>query len=73
VVFLTTHSTPGEGLIHTMPGGEGASDVTQVLGRLIPSSLQEVVRSARMSMLFILACGAVNSASKTEVASYIKK
>ncbi|KAJ7127766.1 hypothetical protein C8R44DRAFT_733191 [Mycena epipterygia] len=61
VIFLTTHSVPGTGLIHTATGGTAAADPAAVLRRLMPEALQDVIRDAATSLLVLQACGALNS------------
>ncbi|KAJ7065149.1 hypothetical protein B0H15DRAFT_958523 [Mycena belliarum] len=74
VVFISTHTTPSEGLIHIAPGGEAAETADLVLRRLIPSTLQEVIRKANTSMLFLLACGAINAApTRDQVHKFVQE
>ncbi|KAJ6523799.1 hypothetical protein B0H10DRAFT_1974885 [Mycena sp. CBHHK59/15] len=90
VVYVTTHTDPVTGDIHTTNGGESASAVgevkwtaaavmtwlisKQVLAALLPETLQNVVRKAKISMLFLLACGSLHSQteSRQQVAEFMQ-
>ncbi|KAJ7490889.1 hypothetical protein FB451DRAFT_1389644 [Mycena latifolia] len=73
IVFLTTHATPEEGLIHTAKGGAAALDPHDVLPRLLPSGLQQLIRAAPISLLVLQGCGALNSGqARTEVMDFVE-
>ncbi|KAJ7044208.1 hypothetical protein C8F04DRAFT_1071996 [Mycena alexandri] len=67
-----THSTPDEGCLHISQGGAASADAGDVLPRLIPARLQQVVRQARTSLLVLQVCGALNTGpARQEVADFV--
>ncbi|KAJ7810478.1 hypothetical protein B0H13DRAFT_1927324 [Mycena leptocephala] len=67
IIFLTTHVTPEEGLIHIARDGAAAADAEEVLPHLIPANLQKLVKGADTSLLFLLTCGALNSTTARDI------
>ncbi|KAJ7024750.1 hypothetical protein C8F04DRAFT_1130934, partial [Mycena alexandri] len=49
------------GCLHISQGGAASADAGDVLPRLIPARLQQVVRQARTSLLVLQVCGALNT------------
>ncbi|KAJ7043793.1 hypothetical protein C8F04DRAFT_1070426 [Mycena alexandri] len=72
MVVLTDHSTPDEGCLHISQGGAASADAGDVLPRLIPARLQQVVRQARTSLLVLQVCSALNTGpARQEVADFV--
>ncbi|KAJ7025277.1 hypothetical protein C8F04DRAFT_1269404 [Mycena alexandri] len=72
IVFLTDHSTPDEGNLHMSKGGTASNEANIILPRLMPPKLQQVVRQARISLLVLQVCGALNvGPARDQVAQFV--